>query len=116
MTKFHGQIGFGYETEVSPGVYDMTIVERPYSGEVVRETLERVAGQTVLGESKTGNSFSIVADAYANTNYFDMEYVKWQGRYWSVKQIEVRQRPRLLVRIGGVYNGPIYKAPDTTTP
>ena len=106
MAKFSGRIGFGTEKEVSPGVYDHEIVERPYFGEVIRETLEVVGGQTVLGSSKTANSFSIVADKFANENFFDMEYVKWNGRYWAVKQVEIRQRPRMVIRIGEIYNGP----------
>lgn len=106
MAKFSGLIGFGTEVEVSPGVYDHVIVEKPYFGEVVRETLEVVGGRTILGESKTANSFRIIADRYALENFFDMEYVKWNGRYWKVKQVEVHQRPRMLVRIGGIWNGP----------
>ena len=106
MAKFSGRIGYGTEQEVTPGVYEHVIVERPYYGEVVRETLEVVGGQTVLGDSKTANSFRIIADKYAFENFFDMEYVKWNGRYWAVKQVEVHQRPRMLVRIGGAYHGP----------
>lgn len=116
MAKFYGVVGFGYEVEQSPGVFDLEIVERPYFGEVERDSLSRVAGQTVLGESKTGNSFRIVADAYATTNFFDMKYVKWNGRYWAVTQVELQDRPRLLIRIGGVWNGPTKEAGITPAP
>lgn len=106
MAKFYGMIGFGIEAETSPGVFELVIVERPYYGEVVRETLEASLGNSVLGESKTGNAFSVVADAYAELNFFDMKYVKWNGRYWTIKQVELRNRPRIQIRIGGVWNGP----------
>lgn len=106
MAKFSGRIGFGFEREISRGVYDLEIVERRYFGEVERDILERVAGQTVLGESKTGNSFNIVADGYARLNFWDMKYVFWNGMYWDIRQVELLQRPRMRVRIGGVYNGP----------
>jgi hypothetical protein len=114
MAKFSGKIGFGFEREVSRGVYDLEIVERRYFGEVERDIVERVAGQTVLGESKTGNSFNIVADGYARLNFWDMKYVFWNGRYWDIRQVELLQRPRMRVRIGGVYNGPT--GPTTPTP
>lgn len=111
MAKFYGLIGFTTgEKEISPGVWDHEIVERPYRGEVVRETLEIVGGQSVLGESKTANSFNIVADPFATQNFFDMLYVKWGGKYWAVRQVELRQRPRMLVRIGGIWNGPIFSS------
>ena len=102
MAKFSGRIGFGFEREVSRGVYDLEIVERRYFGEVERDILERVAGQTVLGESKTGNSFNIVADGYARLNFWDMKYVFWNGMYWDIRQVELLSRPRMRVRIGGV--------------
>lgn len=113
MAKFSGLIGFGYEAEVSPGVFDLAFIERKYFGEVLRETLERVGGSDILSESKTANSFRIVADAYALTNWFDMKYVIWNGRPWAVKQVELEQRPRMRVRIGGIWNGPT-KATSST--
>ena len=109
MAKFYGHIGFGVDTETfaGSGVWEKAIVERPYFGEIVRETLEVVGGQTVLGDSKTANSFRILADGYASDNFMDMEYVKWHGRYWVVRQVEIQPRPRMTIRIGGVYNGPV---------
>lgn len=114
MAKFSGRIGFGFEREISRGVYDLEIIERRYFGEVERDILERVAGQTVLGESKTGNSFNIVADGYARLNFWDMKYVFWNGMYWDIRQVELMPRPRMRVRIGGVYNGPT--GPTTPPP
>ena len=109
MAKFYGRIGFGTEVETEPGVWEQSIVERPYYGEIIRETLEVVGGQTILGDSKTNNSFRVVADRYADYNFMDMIYVKWRDRYWAVRQVEVQSRPRMLIRIGGVYNGPVYE-------
>ena len=107
MAKFFGHVGFGsQEVEISPGVYDYKIVERPYFGEVVRDAMKVVGGQTILSESKTTNSFRIMADGYASENFFDMQYVRWMGRYWEITQVELQQRPRMIIRIGGVWNGP----------
>jgi hypothetical protein len=33
-----------------------------------------------------------------------MRYVEWAGVRWTVQDVEV-QRPRLLLRLGEVYNG-----------
>lgn len=105
MAKFYGKIGFGESVEVEPGVWEDVIVERPYFGDVVRDTLEVKQGEKVLSDLHTGNSFSIVADGYAENNFFAMRYLEWSGALWIVRQVEVR-RPRLVIRIGGVYNGP----------
>lgn len=114
MPKFHGRIGFAVQQQIEPGVWDNVIVERPYFGEVIRDTLEVVGGQAVVSESKTANSFRIVADLYASDNFMDMEYVLWRERYFTVTQVQVEARPRMIVRIGGVYNGP--KAPVAGNP
>jgi hypothetical protein len=34
-----------------------------------------------------------------------MRYVEWLGTLWVVTNVEV-QSPRLLLTLGGVYNGP----------
>lgn len=106
MAKFSGRIGFGIQKEIQPGIWDNVIEERPYYGDVVRETLEKLAGETVLGDIRTANSFRIVADPYAEQNFMDMKYLRWNGRVWVIRQVELQSRPRLLIRIGGIYEGP----------
>lgn len=106
MAKYHGKIGFGEAAEVSPGVWEDVIVERSYFGDVVRDTLEVRKDDKVLSDLRTGNSFNIIADGYAENNFFAMKYLEWSGTLWTIRQVEVKSRPRLLIRIGGVYNGP----------
>ena len=48
---------------------------------------------------------AIVADAYANDHFFAIRYVEWAGVLWTISSVEV-QSPRLLLRLGEVYNGP----------
>lgn len=106
MAKFYGEIGFGSTKEVADGVWEDDIVERSYYGDVVRDTLEVREGSEVHSDLRTGNSFSIVADGYATDNFFAMRYIRWAGTLWDIRQVEVRSRARLQIRIGGVYNGP----------
>ena len=106
MAKFYGAIGYGESTETSPGVYEDTITERPYFGDVVRNTRKlREEDSKLHDDIIVQNSISIVADAYANEHFFAIRYIRWQGTLWKVTEVEV-QRPRLLLRLGGVYNGP----------
>lgn len=103
--KFYGPIGYGHAVEVSPGVWQDTITEKIYRGDVIRNTRRLQEGEDVNSDISVQNSISIVADAYANENFFAMRYISWSGTLWVVRDVEV-QRPRLLLRLGGVYNGP----------
>jgi hypothetical protein len=110
MAKFHGRIGYGTTVETAPGVWQDDIVEAKYFGDVVRNTRQLQTGEKVNNDLSVGNSISIVADAYANKHFFAIRYVEWAGTLWTVEAVEV-QSPRLLLRLGGVYNGPTYTAP-----
>lgn len=113
MAKFYGVIGYGEAVETAPGVWQDQITERPYYGDVVRNTRRLQEGEHLNNDLTVGNSISIVADAYANNHFFAIRYVQWAGALWIVSDVEV-QSPRLLLRLGGVYNGPISTpAPDT---
>jgi hypothetical protein len=105
MAKFHGEIGYGESVEVSPGVWRDVITERSYFGDVIRNTRRLDEGQSLNDDLSVNNSISIVADAYANKHFFAIRYIRWAGTLWNVSDVEV-QSPRLLLRLGGVYNGP----------
>ena len=105
MAKFYGVIGYGESVEKAAGVFVDEIVEFPYYGDVVRDTRRFTEGPSVNTDISVSNSIEIVADAYANEHIDAMRYIMWQGRRWIVSDVEVR-RPRLLLRLGGVYNGP----------
>lgn len=105
--KFFGVVGYGTSGEIDPttGVWVDEIVEKQYYGDVVRNTRKLVDGEGLNSDLTVGNSISIVADAYANEHFFAIRYISWAGTLWTVSDVEV-QSPRLLLRLGGVYNGP----------
>ena len=105
MAKFYGAIGYGTPVETAPGVWEDTIVEKSLYGDVVRNTRTLQTGEKVNDDLSVGNSISVVADAYANEHFFAIRYIRWAGALWKVSEVEV-QSPRLLLRLGGVYNGP----------
>lgn len=113
MAKFFGKVGYGesVESPVGSGVWVDEIVEYEYYGDVVRNTRRLQAGEFLNDDISVGNSISIVADAYANEHFFAIRYIQWAGVLWTVESVEV-QSPRLLLRLGGVYNGPTFRAPD----
>lgn len=110
MAKFYGEIGYGESAESAPGVWKDVITERNHYGDVLRNSRTLKEGEKINNDLSVGNSISIVADAYANEHFFAMRYIKWAGTLWTISNVDV-QSPRLILRLGGVYNGP--KAPVT---
>lgn len=107
MPKYFGKVGYGpTAVETKPGVWDEVIVEREYVGDILRNTRRLQSGESVNDDLSVNNMISIVADPYANENFFAIRYVQWMGTLWKVTEVEV-QSPRLLLRLGGKYNGPI---------
>ena len=105
MARFHGRIGYGESVESAPGVWEDLITELSYYGDVVRTQRNLREGESLNFDLNVQNSISIIADAYANEHFFAIRYVEWAGVLWTVSAVEV-QSPRLLLRLGEVYNGP----------
>lgn len=105
MTRFFGRIGYGESIETAPGVFQDNIIEYSYYGDVVRNARNLRQGENLNPDLSVQNSISVVADAYANEHFFAIRYVEWAGVLWTVDSVEV-QSPRLLLRLGEVYNGP----------
>ena len=106
MAKFFGRVGYGENVESAPGVWKDVITEKTYLGDVVRDTKQSLEGESLNLDISVGNAISIVADAYANEHIFAMRYVEWAGTLWIVREVE-NLSPRLLLRLGGRYNGPV---------
>lgn len=106
MAKFYGAVGYGQQVEGQPGVYSDEIVEAEYFGDEERNSLRvQEGGQSVNDDLAVSHSISIVADQYLIEHFSAIRYVVWEGTPWKVVNIE-RRRPRLILRLGGVYNGP----------
>jgi hypothetical protein len=104
--KFFGIVGYGIPGESVNGVWSDNVTERQYYGDIVKDTRRIVVGSDVNPDITTSNSVEILADPYALEHFDAIKYVELgEGRFWSVSEIEQR-RPRLLLRLGGVYNGP----------
>jgi hypothetical protein len=105
MAKWFGRVGYGHSADRQNGVWEDEITERKYYGDVIRNTRRLVTGNEVNSDITTSNSISVMADPYALEHFFAIRYVEWTGTLWNVNEVEV-QSPRLLLRLGGVYNGP----------
>lgn len=104
MAKFFGNIGYIKPVEVEPGIWENKAIERPHIGDLVRNTSRFQSSGGVNDNITISNSVSIVADPYANENFQHMRYVVFMGAKWKIVNTEV-QYPRIILTLGGVYNG-----------
>lgn len=104
MAKWCGIIGYAEQVETTPGVWSEQITERKYYGDVIRNNRRLQSAGKLNDDINVGNEISIIADPFANNNFHSMRYVEFMGTKWKVTTVDV-QYPRLLLSLGGVYNG-----------
>lgn len=105
MAKFHGTVGYAETVETKPGVWEPRIIKRSYYGELLRNNRRLESSSNSTNDNiNIANEVSIVADPYARDNFHNMKYIQFMGTKWKVTMVEP-QYPRLILTIGGVYNG-----------
>lgn len=104
MDKYHGYIGFAETIETAPDVWEEQIIEREAQGDIFKVS-RRLVGASQLNDNITvSNKISILADPFAYQNFHQIRYITWMGAKWKVTVVDVSY-PRLILEIGGVYNG-----------
>ena len=108
MAKFYGKIGFTKTVENPPrsGKFVPETTEKDYTGDILGEIHKWEPAEKVNDDLTITNRFSIIADGFAIENMSFIRFVNWQGQRWKVVSANV-QRPRLILAIGGVYNGKV---------
>jgi len=105
MAKFYGNIGYVTKEETAPGVWRPKTTVLPYSGDTIRNTSRWTPSNESTNDNLVlSNQISIISDPFANQNFHTMRYVEFMGGLWEITNVEV-QYPRLLLTMGGVYNG-----------
>ena len=102
-TKFYGIVAYAITEEIVPGKWKDTIVEKMYRGDVTRVS-RRLQTAEVIDDIQVRNEIRIVADAFAYQNFQSIRYIEWMSTKWKVNSVTV-DRPRLVLEIGGEYNG-----------
>lgn len=104
MPKFYGNIGFVKTEETAPGVWTPAETVKQYYGDILKNN-RKWDGTTQINEDvNVSNRISIVSDQYAESNFGYLRWVEWMSQKWKVTDVEVAF-PRLILTIGGVYNG-----------
>jgi hypothetical protein len=104
MAKFYGPVGYAQSVETTPGVFKERIITHNYYGDVIKNSRNLQSSDSTNDSINVANEISIVADQFANENFHSMRYVEFMGTKWKIKNVDV-QFPRLILTMGGVYNG-----------
>ena len=104
MAKFYGIIGYVVTKETEPGIYEEVVVENAYYGDMLKDSRRLQERAKVNDDITISNRISIIADPFANNHFHSMRYVEMMGTKWKITDVEVAF-PRLILSIGGVYNG-----------
>jgi hypothetical protein len=104
MSKWFGKIGYAVTGETDPGVWEDTIIEKNYYGDLISDKRKRQSSGNVNDNINLANVISIIADPFARENCSHMAYAEIMGAKWKITEVEVRY-PKLILTIGGVYNG-----------
>ncbi len=104
MAKWFGKIGYANSQETRPGVWELSIEEREYYGDTVRNVRRLENASKVNDDIAVAVDISIVADPFAYNNFHTMKYVEYMGSKWKVSSVDP-QYPRLVLSLGGLYNG-----------
>lgn len=104
--KFSGMIGFwDKDNQTKPGVYKSNIVEKPYTGNVIRNMRRNLTAENQQNENlKVNNQISIISRDLLE-NWSSIKYVLWNGVRWKATSIDLSNYPRVTIELGGVYNG-----------
>lgn len=104
MAKFAGLVCYGSQVEIAPGVWDTDEKILMMKGDRIRQNANIRESDKVNGDIALGHRVSLIGDAYAFDNYYNIKWIEIDGRKWTVSSIEI-QRPRLILDIGGLWNG-----------
>lgn len=105
MAKWYGKVGYSVTKETAPGVWENEDTERNYYGDILQNTSRWMANSDSTNDNLLiNNKISIVSDPFADQNFSHIKYCEFMGAKWEVTNVEP-QRPRLILTLGGVYNG-----------
>ena len=104
MAKWYGTIAYGLSEDNNDGIWTPKIAKQDMIGEVLSNRWRRQSSSKVNDDISLSVTISIIADEFVNEHCSNILYVTYLGNKWTVTEIEPKY-PRLLLTLGGVYNG-----------
>jgi hypothetical protein len=104
MAKFSGLVGYVTQEETVPGVWSPVEKPRMMRGDVIRRSSTNQNDDKVNSDISLSHRVSLIGDAFTFNNYINIKWIDIDGYKWEVSSIEI-QRPRIIVSLGGPWNG-----------
>ena len=105
MAKYYGIIGFVRQVETKPGIYEEVSTEKHYYGEILKNLARHQSANQLNDNFVVSDEISIIADGYLRDNLACIKYVNYMGVNWKVTNLDGSNYPRIVLTLGGVYNG-----------
>ena len=109
MARYYGKVGYAVQKEIRPSVWEDVITERLYFGETVdrsfrfQNPVDQISNNLMLN-----TDFDIIADDFAIDHFSNIRYIVYGGTRWCITSVSY-DKPRIHLKVGGVYNGPVPK-------
>lgn len=104
MAKFAGLVGYVTQEESTPGVWSQVENPKRMKGDIIRQSSSTQNGDKINSDVSLSHRVSLIGDAHAFDNYFNIKWIEVHGHKWEVDSVEI-QRPRIIVSLGGPWNG-----------
>ena len=106
MARWFGKVGYSETVETAPGVWMPQDTVCEYYGDVLRNTTRWSGNSNSTNDNLTVTTqISIVADAFAIKKFHAIKWIEFMGARWAVDSVDPTQPPRLILNLGGVWNG-----------
>lgn len=106
MAKWFGKVGYviTHEPDADNDIWREESVDKNHYGDILRNERRYEQGESVNDDLKLNQRLSILADGFACEHYGAIRWAEIDGVRWKVTSVEFL-RPRLILTLGGVWNG-----------
>lgn len=105
--RYSGRVGYVHDAvETIPGIWEPAIIVKRMRGNVESLTSRSDNNDKVNSDLSTTHRISVVGDKYSFANFMYIRFAEHMGQFWEVNSVQVMGRPRMILNIGGLYNGP----------
>lgn len=115
MAKYAGLVGYATQEEVRPGVWEEVIKTHKMRGDILRARVDVEGGDKTNDDLSLNNRFSLLASPKHFENFENIRFITYLGVQWKVTSVEI-QYPRLILEVGGRWNGPTGETGTTPDP
>lgn len=100
--KWYGKIAYSENVEVEPDIWEPHATAREYFGDLLRNTHNEKATNTINNSITINNQLSVVADSELLNHLHSILWVTFGGVKWRISSVSV-EPPRLVLTFSEPY-------------